>query len=97
MKRALIFLLLLFISICGSVLTELNVESVDFHYYFGSVEISLALLILLALCCGALLGLLLTLGIAFSARGEKRRLSRKLQLREQEIRNLREIPIKGRH
>ena len=97
MKRALIFLLLLFIAICGSVLTELNVESVDFHYYFGSVEISLALLILLALCCGALLGLLLTLGIAFSARGEKRRLSRKLQLREQEIRNLREIPIKGHH
>ncbi len=97
MKRALIFLLLLLVAICGSVLTELNVESVDFHYYFGSIEISLALLIMLALCCGALLGLLFTFGIALSARGEKRRLARKLRLREQEIRNLRDIPIKGRH
>ncbi len=97
MKRALIFLLLLLIAISGSVLTKLNVESVDLHYYFGSIEISLALLIMLALCCGALLGLLLTLGMTLTARAEKRRLSRKLQLREQEIRNLREIPIKGHH
>ena len=97
MKRALIFLLLLIIAISGSVLTELNVESVNFHYYFGSIGISLALLVMFALCCGALLGLLLTLGMTLSVRAEKRRLSRTLQLREQEIRNLREIPIKGRH
>lgn len=97
MKRALIFIFLLLIALFGSVLTRLNIETVDFHYYFGTIEISLALLLMLVLACGALLGLLMTLGVALSARAERRRLQRTLQLREQEIRNLREIPIKGRH
>lgn len=97
MKRALIFIFLLIIAVIGSVLTRLNIETVNFHYYFGAIEISLALLLMLVLGCGALLGLLMTLGVALSARTERRRLRRSLQLCEQEIRNLRDIPIKGRH
>ncbi len=97
MKRALFSLFLLILAVCGSVLTQLNTEAVIFNYYFGSIELSLAVLLSLGLCCGALLGLLLTLSMTLSARSEKRRLQRTLQLREQEIRNLREIPIKGRH
>jgi uncharacterized integral membrane protein len=97
MKRALIFIILLLIALFGNVLTRLNIGPVEFHYYFGVIEIPLALLLLLVLACGALLGLLMTSGVALSARAERRRLQRTLQLREQEIRNLRDIPIKGRH
>lgn len=97
MKRALIFIFLIFIAVLGSVLTRLNIEPVNFHYYFGAIEISLALLLVVVFACGALLGLFMTLGMTLSARAERRRLQRTLQLREQEIRNLREIPIKGRH
>ena len=97
MKRALLIIFLLCIALFGSALTQLNVEVVKFNYYFGSIEILLPLLLMLALACGVLLGGLLTLGMTLSAGAEKRRLHRTLRLREQEIRNLREIPIKGRH
>ena len=97
MTRALIFIFLLLIAIFGSVLTRLNVEPVDLHYYFGSIEISLAILLLMVLAAGALIGLLMTLSMTLSAHARKRCLRKKLLLLEQEIRNLREIPIKGRH
>jgi uncharacterized membrane protein YciS (DUF1049 family) len=97
MKRALFVIFLLVIALSASILTQLNLEQVEFHYYFGDVATSLSVLLLLTFFCGALFGLLLTAGLAISARSEKRQLSRRLQLREQEIRNLREIPIKGRH
>lgn len=97
MKRALIFILLLFIALLGSILTRLNTNPVVFNYYFGSTEISLALLLLAVISCGALFGLFVTLAMTLSAHTEKRRLLRTLKLREQEIRNLRDIPIKGRH
>ncbi len=97
MKRALLLLFLLLMAIVSSMLTKLNSHETTFNYYIASVDIPLALLLLLTLVCGALLGLLLTLGMTLSERAEKRRLRRTLQLRDKEIRNLREIPIKGRH
>jgi putative membrane protein len=97
MKRAALTIFLLFLLLLGSVLTSLNSAPVIFHYYFGSAEIPLALLLMLVLACGSLLGLVMTLSLVLSAHAEKRRVRRTLQLREQEIRNLREIPIKGRH
>lgn len=97
MKRALLFIFLLFIALFSSVLTRLNAQPVAFHYYLGSIEMPLAWLLLIVLCCGALFGLLMTLSLALTTRAEKRRLRHTLQLREQEIRNLRDIPIKGRH
>ena len=97
MKRALLLLFLLLMALVSSVLTKLNSDEITFNYYIDSADIPLALLLLLTLICGALLGLLLTLGMALSGHAEKRRLRHTLQLRDKEIRNLREIPIKGRH
>lgn len=97
MSRALFFIFLILLALLATVLTQLNISQVEFNYYFGSTQLPLSLLLLLAITTGALLGLIMTAGIALSAMGEKRRLKQRLQLREQEIRNLREIPIKGRH
>jgi putative membrane protein len=97
MKHVLLIIFLLILAVVGSVVTRLNSAPINFNYYFGSLEIPLALLLMLTLGCGSLLGLSMTLSMALSARAEKRRLQRTLQLREQEIRNLRDIPIKGRH
>ena len=97
MKRALVMILLLTVAVCASVLSRLNIVPVTFNFYFGTVELSLALLLLSTFCAGTLIGLLLTLGIAHAARSERSQLRRTLKLRDQEIRNLRDIPIKGRH
>lgn len=97
MKRALLLLSFILLALVTSVLTRLNLEPVVFDYYFGKQELPLALLLMSVLVLGALLGLVLTLGMYWSASSERRRLRRTLKLREQEIRNLRDIPIKDRH
>ena len=95
MKRALILLILLLLAVVGSVLAYLNAEVVAFNYYFSTVELPLAVLLFLALTAGALSGVLLSLGVVLNARREKARLRHRLKLCEQEIKNLRDIPIKG--
>ena len=97
MIRALLLLLLILLAIATSVMTRLNLEPVVFHYYFGSLELPLSILVIAALSVGTVVGLVLTIGLTLSTRAERRRLRRTLQLREQEIRNLRDIPIKDRH
>ncbi|MDH5785295.1 MAG: LapA family protein [Chromatiales bacterium] len=97
MIRALLILLLILLAIVVSVLTRLNLEVVNFHYYFGSVALPLMLLLALVFVFGALTGLMLTFALALSTYSERKRLKRALALREQEIRNLRDIPIKDRH
>lgn len=97
MKRALLWLLLVALALIASVLTRLNLGLVNFHYYFGSLELPLAVLLLIVLISGAILGLMLTLGWSLASQAERRRLRRTLAIREQEIRNLREIPIRDRH
>lgn len=97
MIRALLLFLLILLAIATSVMIRLNLEPVIFNYYFGSLELPLSLLIIIALTSGTVVGLVLTIGLALSTRAERRRLRRTLHLREQEIRNLRDIPIKDRH
>lgn len=97
MKRALVVIFLILAAVSSSILTRLNTGAVSFHYYFGSTELSLAILLLGAVIIGAVIGLLFTLTIALTAYSEKRRLRKKLKLCKQEIQNLRDIPIKGRH
>ena len=97
MKRALLIFFILLLAIITSVLTRLNLDAVTFNYYFGTLQLSLALLLFFALVSGTLLGFIFTIALAISTRAERRRLRRTLQLREQEIRNLRNIPIKDRH
>ena len=97
MKRALTILLLFFLVVLATMLTQLNNELVNFNYYFDTTTISLPILLLLAVVFGALIGLFMTVGMAMSASTDRRRLRQKLKLCEQEIANLRDIPIKGRH
>ena len=97
MIRALLLFLLILLAIATSVMTRLNLEPVVFYYYFGSIELPLSILVIVALTVGATVGLALTMGLTLATRAERRRLRRTLQLREQEIRNLRDIPIKDRH
>jgi putative membrane protein len=95
MKRVLIFITLLPLAVIGSVLAYLNADGVSFNYYFSTIELPLAVLLFLTLATGALSGVMLSLGMVMHARREKVQLRRRLKLCEQEIKNLRDIPIKG--
>jgi putative membrane protein len=95
MKRVAIIFLLLLTAIIGVVLANLNAGEVSFNYYFSSITLPLAVLLFLVLSTGALAGVLLSLGMVLTVRNEKVRINRRLKMCEQEIKNLREIPIKG--
>jgi putative membrane protein len=95
MKRALLLFLLLLIALLGSVLAHLNAELVSFNYYFSTLSLPLALLLFFVLAAGVLCGVLLSLGMVLHARRERAQLRRRLTMCEQEIKNLRDIPIKG--
>ena len=95
MKRIAIFLILLLIALVGAVLANLNAGEISFNYYLSTVTLPLAVLLFLVFSIGALTGVLLSLGLLLKLRAEKAKIRKRLKMCEQEIKNLREIPIKG--
>lgn len=80
----------------GLSFAALNAESVQVKYYLGETSAPLALVVVLALSIGAVLGVLASLGIVLNQKRRIGKLRRTLAVHEREIRNLREIPIKDR-
>lgn len=97
MTRIFIYFLLLILAVTGATLAKLNGDSVIFNYYFSTIDIPLIVLLYAVLSFGALAGVLLSLSMILDARREASRLRKRLELCEQEIKNLREIPIKGQY
>lgn len=97
MKRLVITLFLLLIALFGASITYLNAGEVSFDYYISTVTLPLAVLVFIALCIGALVGVLLSMGLVFAIRHDRAQLRKRLKLCEHEIKNLREIPIKGQY
>lgn len=95
MKRVLFYLTILVLVAIGVLLARLNADEITFHFYFSSVSAPLALLLYASVVIGAFSGVILTFGWVLHTRREAVRLRKKLHVCEQEIKNLREIPIKG--
>lgn len=95
MKRVILTSILLLLLLVGVVVAWLNAGSVSFDLYFITTEAPLALLLYAALAIGVLVGFLASLVVVLSAKREARRLRKRLLVCEQEIKNLRELPIKG--
>ncbi|MCU7844724.1 MAG: LapA family protein [Candidatus Thiodiazotropha sp. (ex Monitilora ramsayi)] len=88
--------LLLIVMLLGVVFTVLNAGPVHFNYYFGSREIPLSLIMTGSLGAGALLGILSCLGLMFGLKRENLSLKRQSQMANQEVNNLRALPLKDR-
>lgn len=86
----LVLLLVLFFTI-------LNGEPVTVNYYLGEVQAPLALVIILALISGAILGLISSLLVIMATRHEVSKLRREIKHTEQELMNLRTLPIRDKH
>jgi uncharacterized membrane protein YciS (DUF1049 family) len=95
MKRILIPSLLLIFAVIGAVLAKLNAGTVAFDYYLSSTEIPLALLLYIVLAIGVILGILVSVIMLLKSKREAKRLRKRLNVCEQELKNLRELPIKG--
>ncbi|WP_455209244.1 LapA family protein [Kaarinaea lacus] len=97
MKRIINLILILIVTLTTVTFTLLNSQPVKINYYFGSYEIDLLIVIVIALVVGASLGVMAALGKLFSLKQEMSRKDKKIKITEKELENLRSLPLKDEH
>lgn len=96
MSRILSVIALVLLIGAGITFTVLNPQRVSLNYLMGSLELPLALLVVAILALGAVLGLLVAGFLVLRLKRDNRRLRRASRQAEQEVANLRSLPIKDR-
>ncbi len=94
MKHVLLLLLVVLVALLGLGFAEINPGLIRVNYYYGALQLPLAVTLLAALGVGVLVGLTGALLNHLKLQREIARLRRMVELRDQEVRNLRAIPIK---
>lgn len=97
MARVFSLLSIIILAVLGLAFAVLNNHAVEFDYFWGKSDFKLAQLLILAMAVGALLGVLFSSGIFIRLKREAVRFRRQAHLAEQEVANLRSIPIKNDH
>ena len=97
MVRIVYLFIFLVLVIFGIVFAVLNAEPVNLNYYFGSKEVALSLILVLAMIVGAILGIIASASMIISNRREVMKLRKSVELAEKEVTNLRSIPIRDNH
>lgn len=87
-------LFILLVMLIGVAFAVMNAENVNLNYYFGSTVLPLSVVLVGAVCFGAVLGILAGLGGLASLKRENASLRREARLASQEVQNLRTMPIK---
>lgn len=95
MRRVTFTALYLAVFFLGVIFTLLNKSAVVVNFYLGQLELSVAVLVILAIFLGVILSLIVCYGTTLKYRVEVRGLRKKIEIQEQEIQNLRKMPLKG--
>ena len=97
MTRLISIILIALILLLVLVFTLLNADPVSHNYHFGELRQPLALILVVSFVAGALIGLLASVLVILSSRHEVAKLKRQIKSTEQEVENLRALPIKDKH
>lgn len=97
MKRIISFTLLLLVSLLGLTFALMNADAVQLNYYFGMLQAPLSLVVVIAIILGAGLGVLASMGIVLGQKRELAKLRRSAKIAEQEVSNLRALPLNDGH
>ncbi|MDF1796748.1 MAG: lipopolysaccharide assembly protein LapA domain-containing protein [Coxiellaceae bacterium] len=81
----------------GISFTALNSHSVLIDYYFGNAHLELPVLLFIVLLLGIILGIIVMLPVVLRAKYQARRVKRRIKQTEQEVDNLRRMPIQESH
>ncbi len=87
-------LLFLTILVIGFIFTMLNSANVELNYYYGLIELPLALVAMAALLAGVLLGLFVEFGKVIRLKSELSKAKRKLKKSDEELDSLRTLPTR---
>lgn len=95
MKRLLYGLLALFVLLVGVTFTYKNAQVVELNYYFGiHWQTPLSFLVITTLTLGTALGFLASLGMLAHMQRQITQMRRDTRQLEQEVHNLRALPIR---
>lgn len=92
--RILTYLFLILLVLFALTFAGLNAEPVNINYYLGKGQLPLSLLAILSFILGGLLGLFVAFSIYIKLKYANRRLQHRLKLVEEELINLRALPLK---
>lgn len=94
MIKIISYLIFLLVILLGITFSIMNSAPVNIHYYFGSQDMPLSMIMAISFGSGLFLGLLM-MGISMlRMKADEYRLKKRLKMAELEIENLRSIPIK---
>ncbi len=94
MTRILFWFAMLVVMILGGSFALLNSVPVTLNYYFGTMDSSLAMVVVVVFIVGVLGGLLTSIAIALRLKRALARLHREARIANREIRELRTLPLK---
>ncbi len=97
MSRIVKLCLVLFVLFLGLVFHLKNNQLVEIHYYVGNSELPLSLMLVLAICLGAVLGIMASIPLLLKLKQDNLRLNKQVKTNVQEINNLRVMPLKDTH
>lgn len=95
--RYVVYLFWSVVVLLGIFFSALNSTVITVNYYFSKINIYLPLLLVFLLLAGAALGILALLPALIKAKTGNHKLKQRIKQAEQEIKNLRTIPIKDVH
>lgn len=97
MRGLLQLLVVIIILVVASAFAALNEQVINLNYFIGLVETRLTFVIIISFILGALFCFMIMITFFVKSRMERRRLQRKLRLKDQELVNLRELPVKDNY
>ena len=80
--------------ITAAAFAALNEQVINLNYFIGVLETKLTFVIITSFLLGMIFTLLLIIGYIIKLRIQTRRMKSSLRLKEQELNNLRELPVK---
>ncbi|HAC35457.1 MAG TPA: hypothetical protein DCF45_13155 [Gammaproteobacteria bacterium] len=92
--RFVMILLLLLVFLAGALFTSVNTLPVTVDYYIGTIELALSVALLGALVLGLIIGVLVGALMSIKHRKLLRRKTREVKKLEQELDNLRGLPVR---
>jgi putative membrane protein len=92
--RVLTYLFFIVLVLFALTFAGLNAEPVSLNYYLGKTQLPLSLLAVLSFILGGVLGLLTAFAVYIKLKYLNRRLRHRLKLVEEELVNLRALPLK---
>lgn len=97
MARFLQFILFLALILLFFVFTLENLDLVSLNLVIERYQVPLGLVLLVCFILGALLGLFFSMSLILKNKNKARILAKKVAVAEQEVANLRQLPIKSTH